>query len=211
MAVQYSGIPLWVKVLYTAFMAVLVPVYWHDYGPANFLYFCDLALFFTLAAMWTEHPLLASMPAVGILVPQLVWMVDFLGGVFGYFAVGMTKYMFDPNIQLFTRGLSFFHFWLPILLVWMVWRLGYDRRALVAWTLVAWFVLWICYKHMPPPRPDNNPDMPANINYVFGMDSKEPQTWLAPDHWFVALMVGLPLFAFLPSHFVLMWIGKRRA
>ena len=37
------------KVAYTAFMAVLVPVYWHHYGPTNFLYFCDVALFLTLA------------------------------------------------------------------------------------------------------------------------------------------------------------------
>jgi hypothetical protein len=50
---------MWVKVLYTAFVCVLVPVYWRDYGPTNFLYFCDVAVFFALAAMWTERPLLA--------------------------------------------------------------------------------------------------------------------------------------------------------
>ena len=32
-------IPLWIKLLYTAFMAVLIPVYLHHYGPTNFLYF----------------------------------------------------------------------------------------------------------------------------------------------------------------------------
>ena len=55
-------IPLPVKIAYTAFMAVLVPFYWASYGPTNFLYFCDVALFFALAAVWTERPLLASMP-----------------------------------------------------------------------------------------------------------------------------------------------------
>ena len=53
-------IPLAVKVLYTAFLAVLVPIYWKDYGPVNFLYFCDVALFFTLAASGSKvrswHP-----------------------------------------------------------------------------------------------------------------------------------------------------------
>ena len=34
-------IPLWLKLAYTAFMAVLVPVYLRNYGPTNFLYFCD--------------------------------------------------------------------------------------------------------------------------------------------------------------------------
>src|SRR5262249_15633145 len=36
-------IPLWIKLAYTAFMAVLIPVYLKNYGPTNFLYFCDVA------------------------------------------------------------------------------------------------------------------------------------------------------------------------
>jgi len=31
-------IPLWLKVAYTAFVAVLVPVYWYHYTPVNFLF-----------------------------------------------------------------------------------------------------------------------------------------------------------------------------
>jgi hypothetical protein len=31
-----NRMPLWLKLAYTAFMAVLVPVYWHYYGPTNF-------------------------------------------------------------------------------------------------------------------------------------------------------------------------------
>jgi hypothetical protein len=49
-------IPLWLKVAYTAFVAVLVPYYWHTYGPVNFLWFCDIALLVTLAALWLESP-----------------------------------------------------------------------------------------------------------------------------------------------------------
>ena len=70
--------PLWLKVAYTAYMAVLVPVYWHYYGPTNFLYFCDVALILTLIAIWPENALLISMCTVGILVPQAVWVVDLL-------------------------------------------------------------------------------------------------------------------------------------
>ena len=55
-------------------MAVLVPVYWYYYGPTNFLYFCDVALFLTLAGLWLESPLLISMCAVGILLPQMLWV-----------------------------------------------------------------------------------------------------------------------------------------
>ena len=35
-------------------MCVLVPFYWDTYGPSNFLYFCDVALFLTLGALWLE-------------------------------------------------------------------------------------------------------------------------------------------------------------
>ena len=42
-----SRLPLWFKLIYTAFVAVLVPTYWYHYGPGNFLYFCDLALLLT--------------------------------------------------------------------------------------------------------------------------------------------------------------------
>src|SRR5262245_10264286 len=97
-------IPIDVKLLYTAFMAVLVPYYWQAYGPTNFLYFCDIALFFTLAALRLESSLLASMPLVGILVPQTLWVVDFLVELTGTKLTGTTAYMFDPNLSLFTRG-----------------------------------------------------------------------------------------------------------
>ncbi|MFV0367317.1 MAG: hypothetical protein ACK5KM_02540, partial [Hyphomicrobiaceae bacterium] len=50
-------IPTWLKLAYTAFMAVLIPVYWYHYGPSNFLYFCDVALFVTLVGIWRESPL----------------------------------------------------------------------------------------------------------------------------------------------------------
>src|SRR4051812_15040863 len=70
-------LPIWLKVGYTAFMAVLVPIYWRHYGPTNFLYFCDVALFLTLAAVWMENALLASMAAVGIVAVQAIWCVDF--------------------------------------------------------------------------------------------------------------------------------------
>ena len=67
-------IPLWLKIAFTVFMAVLLPVYWYHYGPTNFLYFCDVALILTLIAIWTESALLISMCCVGILLPQALWL-----------------------------------------------------------------------------------------------------------------------------------------
>ena len=65
---------MWVKVIYSLFMCVLMPFYWHAYGPTNFLYFCDLALLLTLVALWLENPLLASIAAVEILLPGTLWV-----------------------------------------------------------------------------------------------------------------------------------------
>ena len=149
-APRAARIPLAVKVAFTAFMAVFVPVYWSKYGPTNFLYFCDLALFFTLAAVWLENRLLASMAAVGIILPQLIlWCGDFVAHLVGIKFIGMTDYMFDAGHPLFLRSLSFFHGWLPFLLLFLVARLGYDRRALFGWTAVAWGAMLVSYFFLP--------------------------------------------------------------
>jgi hypothetical protein len=203
-----GSVPLWLKIVYSGFMAVLVPVYWHYYGPTNFLYFCDVALLLTLVGIWIESPLLISMCAVGILAPQTLWVVDFVVRLFGASLTGLTDYMFAADHSLFLRGLSLFHGWLPFLLVFLVWRFGYDRRALAAWTVLAWVLLLICFFLMPPPQPD--PGLtPVNINYVWGMSDNVAQTWVSPWVWFLGLMVGLPLLLFAPVHFLLMRIAPR--
>ena len=195
-------LPLWLKLAYSAFMAVLVPVYWYYYGPTNFLYFCDVALFLTLAGIWLESPLLVSMCAVGILLPQMIWVLDFFGSMVGLPITGMTDYMFKHENSLFLRGLSSFHGWLPFLLLLLVFRLGYDRRALVAWTGLAWLLLLICFFLMPPPHPD--PGLtPVNINYVWGLSDNVAQSWVSPHVWLVGLMVGMPLLLFAPVHWLL--------
>src|ERR1700733_11807010 len=86
---ESKRLPLWLKLAYSAFMAVLIPVYWHDYGPTNFLYFCDVALILTLIGIWTESPLLVSMCAVGILAPQALWLIDLLSHLAGVSLTGM--------------------------------------------------------------------------------------------------------------------------
>lgn len=206
-----SKLPLWVKLAYTAFCAVLVPFYWSTYGPTNFLYFCDVALLMGLVALWLESPLLASMPAVGILIPQALWCVDFLGELIGVPVVSLTGYMFKPEIPLFARGLSFFHFWLPFFLTWLVWKLGYDARALPAWTVLAWVLVLVCFAFLPePPAPEDNPNMPVNVNYVWGFSDKAPQEWMPQWQYLTLLMLGLPALIFIPTHLLLTWAFGRR-
>ncbi len=187
-------ISLGLKIGYTLFVCVVVPIYWRQYGPANFLWFSDIALLAMVPALWLENALLVSMMALSILFLELVWNADFWTRlVTGKSLVSLSAYMFDPNIPLFIRGLSLFHVALPILVVWLLYRLGYDRRALLWQTMVALVVMPISYL-LTNPR--------ENINWVYGLGEK-PQH-IMPEWLFVlSLMIGIPLLVYLPMHFLL--------
>jgi hypothetical protein len=182
-------IPLWFKIAYSALVAVLVPVYWYNWTPLNFLYFCDVALLLTLPALWLESSYLASMMAIGITLPQLLWQIDFivypLSGFHFHFPINLAGYMFDPAEDLFTRCLSSFHFWLPIVLVWLVWRLGYDRRAIWGQIVLALAVLWLSFLFTTYPA-----GPAGNVNKVLGPggDRDPPQTFMDPRLWLLTLM-----------------------
>ena len=101
--------------------------------------------------------------------------------------------MFDRNIPLFIRALSLFHVGLPLLLILMLYRLGYDKRAFLAQTLVAAIVLPLSYFFGDPQQ---------NINWVYGFGEKS-QTRV-PALWFLAfLTLMFPLAIYLPTHLVL--------
>ena len=186
-------VPIWLKIVYTLFVAVLVPIYWRQYGPANFLWFSDVALLMMVPALWLENAPLVSMMALSVLLPELVWNIDFwVRLATGKSLIALSAYMFDPEIPLFIRGLSLFHIALPILLVWLMSRLGYDRRAWLWQTLVALVVLPLSYLVTNPRE---------NINWVYGFGEK-PQTILPAPLFVILLMVGFPLVIYLPVHFL---------
>ncbi|HEX3870415.1 MAG TPA: hypothetical protein VHV77_08265, partial [Pirellulales bacterium] len=137
MSVQES-VPLGVALAVTVFVVVLVPLYHRTYGPTNFLYFCDVALLLTLVGVWTDSRLIISTAAVGILIPQTVWLLDFTMGLCGLRVFHLTDYMFRPSLSLMLRALSLYHGWLPLLLIWLVLRIGYDPRAFWVWTVLSW-------------------------------------------------------------------------
>jgi hypothetical protein len=203
-SVQPHRIPLAAKVVVTVFLAVFVPVYWRTYGVTNFLWFCDAALILTVVGMCLESSLLISMCAVGILIPQCLWLADFGCSLLGFRLLGLTGYMFDSRLSLFTRGLSLFHGWLPLLLVWLLFRLGYDKRALSAWTALAAGLLFVCYFFTPPAGAHlADPNIPINLNYVYGFNDQQPQTWMNQNLYVILWLGVLWLAAFLPAHLAL--------
>ncbi len=197
-------VPLWLKLAYTAFMAVLVPVYLKNYGPTNFVYFCDMSLFLALLGLWGERSLPVSMAAVGLLIPQFFWCVDFAAELLGFHLTGLTSYMFDTHRSLFLRGLSLFHGWLPFLLLYLVIRLGYDPRALKAWTALGWALCLIAFFWLPPAGAQlADPKQPLNVNLVFGFNDSRPQTWMPPGVYLAVWMLALFALAYVPTHWAL--------
>ncbi len=187
-------IPLWLKVSSTLFVCVLVPVYWIHYGPSNFLWFSDIALLLSIPALWLESELLASMGTLSVGALELAWTVDFIVRLTtGVSLTGLSAYMFNPKILMSIRALSLFHIVLPILLIWMVDRLGYDSRAFAAQTLVAWSIIPMSYLLTKPSE---------NVNWVHGFGS-QPQRCVPPLVHVGLLMILFPLVVYLPSHLLL--------
>jgi len=202
--VQPHKIPLAAKVAGTVFLAILVPIYLHTYGATNFLWFCDAALILTVAGMWLESSLIVSMCAVGILLPQCLWLVDFSINLLGFHFLNLTSYMFDRQLPIFTRGLSLFHGWLPLLLIWLLSRLGYNQRALSAWTGLAAGLVFVCYFFTPSAGTHlANPNIPININYLYGFNDQQPQHWINQNIYVILWLGVLWLAAFLPAHLAL--------
>lgn len=195
MAGTERRLSLWIKVPYTLFIAVLAPVYWTHHGPSNFLWFSDVALFGSALALWLESRLIASMMALAVLVPEIAWNVGFFGLILaGVDVIGLAGYMVDPELPLYLRGLSLFHVFMPPVLVWMVYRLGYDRRALPAQTLLAWVLLPLSYRFAELPG--------HNLNWTLGFGDRA-QTLMADWQWVAMLMVAFPLVIYLPTHWLL--------
>ena len=120
--------------------------------------------------------------------------------LFGVQFLGLAGYMLESTYPLFVRLLSLFHLWLPWLLIWLVYRDGYDRRALIIQTLVCWLVLLASYWLCPPDK---------NINWVYGFGS-QPQTYLPPTLYLLLLMAAIPTVVYVPTHLVLRWLSRSR-
>jgi hypothetical protein len=192
-------IPLGLKIIYTLFACAVVPIYWRQYGPTNFLWFSDIALLALVPALWLENALLVSMLAISVVFFEALWNVDFffhLGT--GKSLIGLSAYMFDPKIPLFIRSLSSFHIVLPVILLWGVHRLGYDRHAFLWQTIIAAVVLPLSYVLSNPHE---------NVNWVYGF-GQNPQKIMPAPLFVILLMLLFPLVVYLPSHLLFVRIFR---
>ncbi len=114
-----------------AWLLIYVPSYTAAYGLANFLFVCNLSVFITTLGLWLSSPLLLSSQAVGLLIVSCVWTLDVVSRLLtGAHWIGGTEYMWDARWPLATRLMSLYHVMAPLLIVYALRRVGYDRRGL---------------------------------------------------------------------------------
>jgi hypothetical protein len=190
-------IPLWIKVLWTVCVIAWIPLYWRQYGPQNFLFFCDLGNLFITAGLWMDSALIFSWQASGLLLFQTLFIID-LAGTFlsGRHWIGGTEYMFDPHIPLSIRLLSLFHVVTPPLLLWAIIRLGYDGRGWKFQTLTAWIVVPINYFWRPE----------YDVNWARGPFFRE-QHVVPGLTYLLAYLIVVPVSIYYPTHRFLLWFA----
>jgi hypothetical protein len=197
-------IPLWLKIGWTVFVAVWAPLYWRQWGPTTFLWFCDVANILILVGLWRESSLILSWQAVSVLLFQIAYSVDVLGrAVLGRHLIGGTEWVFnDASIPPLIKTISVaMHVAAPPVLLWSLRRLGYDRRGLIFQIATAGVLLPICWFVSDPA---------TNLNWVYKPFNK-PQVWMAPVLYLLVCILGYAVLVFLPSHLLLLrFLGKSK-
>lgn len=189
------AIPEWFKIAYTLAVLAFMVVYWQRYGPRNFLWFSDVALIGAVPAMWLESGLISGVLACMVLLPEVLWNVDYgLRLVLRRRITGLTDYMFDTTIPRWLRAVSLFHVPLPLVLVWLVAAYGYPEFSLAAAAGVGALVLALSYWFSSPEK---------NINWVYGLGRVQER--LPQPVYLGLLYLGFVLVVFLPTHWLLRW------
>jgi hypothetical protein len=182
------------KIAYTAFVLLVVVIWWRRYSWRNFLWFSDIAFIGAVPALWLESAALASVLAVAVLLPEILWNVDIVARLLTRRRItGLTDYMFEPERSLLLRGLSLFHVPLPLVLLWMVREYGYDARAGLTGAVVMAAVV------LPWSRAVSTPE--RNINWTYGLGAR--RSTMPPATYLALLYAAFVALVFVPTHLVL--------
>jgi hypothetical protein len=183
----------WIRWGSLLWLLIWFPVYWHTWGPANFLRLCNVAVILTCAGLLVDNPLLISSQAVSSLMVDTAWVLDVCCRVFtGRHLIGGTEYFFDVRFPLWIRLLSLYHLILPAVLLWALHRMGYDRRGWILQSAIA-LLVFVLSRFI---------DTKENLNFAFS-DPFFHRTWgPAPVHIAISLLF-LIVVAYIPTHALL--------
>jgi hypothetical protein len=113
-----------------AWLAAWLPLHLAAWPATSLLWYCAHGAILAVIGIVLGSRLVVSSQAVALLVPQTLFVAEALARLVTGARGGGTSYLFDPAVPAAVRALSSFHFVMPLVLVWAVRRLGYDRRAL---------------------------------------------------------------------------------
>jgi hypothetical protein len=190
---QLHPIVRWFALLW---IAVWLPVNVYAWGWQNMMHFCDVGAIIACIGVWKQDSLFVSSQAVGALFVGLLWSLD-IGWrlVIGRHLFGGTEYMWDSHYALWIRLMSLFHIWLPLLLLWAMRKLGYDRRALAFQSALAGGLL-VFSRYLPPS---------LNMNYAFE-DPLLHRAWGPVPLHLAVILAGTILVLYWPTHLLLRWM-----
>ena len=177
----------WVALVW---VGVWLPAYARAWGWANLLLWCDAAVILTCIGLWWGSGLLLSSQAVGTLGAGLLWGLD-VGWrlAAGRHLFGGTEYMWDAHYPLWVRLLSLYHLALPVVLLWTLRKVGYDRRGLAAQSVIAAVLLGVS-RFLPAG---------LNLNYAY-RDPLLHRAWGPGPVHLAAIFLGLVVVVYLPAH-----------
>lgn len=192
-------IELLAKLGYSAFALAVALAYGRHYGPRNFLWLSDIALFGLAIAWWLESGLVASMIAVGTLGLELFWVLSLaLRLVLGRSPGGLVEYMFDRRRPRALRALSLFHLLLPPLMIHQLASYGYDARAPLFWAPIAVAVL-LASRALASEGENLNWALGPGRVLVGAKARRYPALWLAVYLGGVVLPTHVALLALCPG------------
>ncbi len=199
---EIRKISLSFKICFCIFITIFIPVYWIGYGPANFLWYSDLVFALAFLATIFESRFLASMAASGGLITSTIWNFDFIFTLLAFFfgseVTGFTGYIFNPNYPLWVRIFTLFHIATPPLLLWLIFRLGYNRKAWLFQILFSWIIIPITWFITDPSR---------NINLVYNYQIFE---WLNFKPGLYLVLLGIWIAFFITcTHFLVQFLQKK--
>ena len=176
-----------------------IPVYWYFWGWETFLQLCDVSLVLGCLGLFSGNALLISTQAVATPAVGMFWALDVAWRlIIGHHLIGGTEYLWDERFPLWIRLASSYHVVLPIVLIWALERVGYDRRAWAAQSGIA-AALLVISRVVKPER---------NMNFAVRAAIFHRSLGPAPLHLAITFAV-LVLALYGPVHLALVRLFPR--
>lgn len=185
--------------VWTVWVLIWAPVYFHQYGAQNFLFYCDIGNILIAIGLWIESRLILSWQAVSLLIFQSLYAIDLIGAfLFRQHFIGGTEYMFDSSIPMLVRVLGLYHMVVPLVLLWLVRRLGCDPGAWKWATVEAWIVVPIGFFWRPQ----------YNVNFARGIAHE--QHLIPSGLYLMGYLIVVPMVTYWPTQLFLGWWTRPR-